>query len=201
MGSPGELVLGLPRGAVPGSLDFSGVRGVSFERYLDAIRDHATFRPRDEVETDPSWKQVIPYLALRDGDRIFLMRRTKAGADERLHDRYSIGIGGHINPEDADVAGGLRREWQEEIEADFLPEFRPLGVLNDDSNAVGAVHLGLVFEADAGGRPVAIREKHKLEGSFATFAEVSVVAEKLETWSSLLFEFLMAREDMRTAER
>src|ERR671912_1765665 len=110
MGSPGELVLGLPRRAVPGSLDFSGVRGVSLERYLDAIREHATFRPRDEVETDPSWKQVIPYLALRDGDRIFLMRRTKAGADERLHDRYSIGIGGHHKPQESHGTRGARRE-------------------------------------------------------------------------------------------
>ena len=105
---------------------------------------------------------------LRDGDRIFLMRRTRAGGDERLHERYSIGIGGHVNPGDTDPLDALRREWAEEIEADFEPTLEPLGVLNDDDNAVGAVHLGLVFAADAGGRPVAIRERDKLEGGFAT---------------------------------
>src|SRR3954470_7016516 len=122
------------------------------------------------------------------------MRRTRAGGDERLHDRYSIGVGGHINPEDADVAGGLEREWREEIEADFVPEFVPIGVLNDDDNDVGAVHLGLVYAADAGGRPVAIREREKLEGRFASWDEVTAVADKLETWSALLFDFLRKRE-------
>lgn len=190
MGPPGELVLGLPRTAVPGGLTFRGLRGVPLDPYLEAIAEHGTFRPRDKVEEDPSWKQVIPYLALRDGERLFLMRRTRAGGDERLHDRYSIGVGGHVNPQDGDVMGGLRREWVEEVEADFTPEFQPIGALNDDSNAVGAVHLGLVFAADAMGRPVDIREKDKLSGWFATFDEVAVVADKLETWSSLLFEYL-----------
>jgi predicted NUDIX family phosphoesterase len=153
------------------------------------------FRPRSEAETDPSWKQLIPYLVLRDGERIFLMRRTKAGGDERLHDRYSIGVGGHINPEDRDVIGGLRREWAEEIEADFEPEFEPIGLLNDDENEVGAVHLGLVYAAGANGRPVGIREKHKLEGAFATPDDVAQVQAKLETWSALLFEFLRSEPE------
>ncbi len=157
---------------------------------LRAAAMHGEFRPRSEAETDPSWKQLIPYLLLRDGERIFLMRRTKAGGDERLHDRYTIGIGGHVNPEDADVLGGLRREWAEEIEADFEPDFRPVGLLNDDENEVGAVHLGLVYAADAGGRPVEIREKHKLEGAFASVDAVAGVQDRLETWSALLFEFL-----------
>ncbi len=190
MGSPGELVLGLPRAAVPGGLSFRGVRGFPLEAYLDAVTQHGTFRPRDEVESDPSWKQIIPYLALLDGERVFLMRRTRAGADERLHDRYSIGVGGHINPQDGDVLGGLAREWAEEMEADFTPEFQAMGVLNDDSNGVGLVHLGLVYVAQATGRPVAIRERDKLSGSFATYAEVAAVVDRLETWSELLFTHL-----------
>jgi predicted NUDIX family phosphoesterase len=194
-----EQVLGLARDQVPGGTGWRGVKATPLDGYLVAVRTHGSFRPRHEAETDPSWKQVIPYLLLRDGDRIFLMRRTKAGGDERLHDRYSIGIGGHVNPEDGDIAGGLAREWAEEIDADFQPAFQPVGVLNDDSNAVGAVHLGLVFEADAGGRGVAIREKEKLEGSFATIEEVKTVADRLETWSSLLFDFLAAREGESSA--
>ena len=190
MGSRSELVLGLPRDLVPGGLAWRGVRGVPLEPYLAAAAAHGEFRPRPDAENDPSWKQIIPYLLLRDGERIFLMRRTRAGGDERLHDRYSIGVGGHVNPADGDVLGGLRREWAEELEADFEPEFQPVGVLNDDENAVGAVHLGLVYSADAGGRPVVIRETHKLEGAFASVDEVAAVADKLETWSALLFDFL-----------
>ena len=123
------------------------------------------------------------------------MRRTRAGGDARLHDLYTIGVGGHVNPEDGGVMGGLQREWAEEIDADFEPDFRPLGLLNDDENPVGAVHLGLVYEADAGGRPVAIRERDKLEGEFASVAEVAAVADKLETWSALLFDFLSRRAE------
>lgn len=192
-----ELVLGLARADVPGRLDWRGVQPWPLPPYLAAVAARGTFRPRDEVEADPSWKQVIPYLVLRDGERLFLMRRTRAGGDERLHDRYSIGIGGHVNPTDADPLGGMRREWAEEIEADFEPDFEPVGVLNDDDNPVGAVHLGLVYAADAGGRPVAIREKHKLEGAFATFAEVAAHADRLETWSALLFDFLVRRSESR----
>jgi len=185
-----ELVLGLPRKKLPTALGWRGVRGIDLSPVLRAAAMQGEFRPRGEAETDPSWKQLIPYLLLRDGERIFLMRRTKAGGDERLHDRYSIGVGGHINPQDGGVLGGLRREWVEEIEADFEPEFVPIGLLNDDDNDVGAVHLGLVYEADAGGRPVGIREKHKLQGAFASSDDVAAVEEKLETWSALLFQFL-----------
>ena len=188
-----ELVMGLPRAVVPGGLGWRGVRGVPLGPLLAAVQRHGTFRPRHEAEDDPSWKQVIPYLLLRDRERLFLMRRTRAGGDERLHDLYTIGVGGHVNPDDGDVLGGLRREWAEEIESDFEPEFEAIGVLNDDHNPVGAVHLGFVFGADAGGRPVGIRETHKLEGAFATLEEVAAVADRLETWSSLLFEFLMTQ--------
>jgi predicted NUDIX family phosphoesterase len=188
-----ELVLGLPRERVPGGLGWRGVIDRPFEPLLDAIATHGAFRPRGEVEDDPSWKQIIPYLLLRDGERIFLMKRTRAGADARLHDLYSIGVGGHVNPEDGDALGGLRREWAEELDAGFTPEFRPLGLLNDDDTAVGAVHLGLVFSADAEGRPVNVRETHKLSGQFATPDALAAVTDRMETWSSLLWEFLQRR--------
>ena len=190
MGHPQELVLGAPRDSFPAGLDWRGVRAEPLDRYLDVIRAQGTFRMRSGAEDDHDWKQIIPYLVLRDGERIFLLRRTRAGGDARLHELYSIGVGGHVNPDDGDPLGGLRREWAEELMADFEPDFQPLGVLNDDGNPVGAVHLGLVYTADAGGRPVAVRETHKLSGDFATIEEVARVADRMETWSSLLFDFL-----------
>jgi predicted NUDIX family phosphoesterase len=185
-----ELVLGLARADVPGGLDWRGVRATDLQPYLAAVGALATFRRRGEAEEDPSWKQIIPYLALRDGDRLFLLRRTRAGGDSRLFERRSIGIGGHINPGDGGVLPALAREWHEELVAGFEPAFQPLGVLNDDDNPVGAVHLGLVYVADAAGRPVEVRETEKLSGRFATRAEVRAVAGSLETWSALLFEHL-----------
>ena len=104
---------------------------------------------------------------MRDADRVFLMHRTDAGGDPRLHGRASIGVGGHLNPvDDGDDAlmAGLRREWSEELEADWEPDFRLIGLLNDDSNPVGAVHLGVVFSVEAAGRAVDVREHDKLVG-------------------------------------
>jgi predicted NUDIX family phosphoesterase len=120
------------------------------------------------------------------------MRRTRAGADQRLHDRWSIGVGGHLNPGDGDLHGGLLREWHEELEADFEPAFEPLALLNDDTTDVGSVHLGVVFVADAHGRSVGVREHHKLAGAFASAGDVAAVTEDLETWSRLVFEALEA---------
>ena len=85
------------------------------------------------------------------------MERTTAGGDPRLHGKASIGVGGHLNPVDAGedpLQGGLRREWAEELVADWEPQFDLVGLLNDDTNPVGSVHLGVVFQVEAAGRPV-----------------------------------------------
>ncbi len=185
-----ERVLVVPRALVPDRADWYGLRRAGVDEMVAITARSGRFADRATMEVDPSFKQIIPYLVLRDADRWFLMRRTRAGVDARLHDRWSIGVGGHLNPGDAGVAGGLRREWDEEIEAAFVPEFQPVGLLNDDTTDVGAVHLGIVFVADAAGRPVDVRERDKLSGSFATSAEVTAVSDSLETWSRLVFEAL-----------
>jgi predicted NUDIX family phosphoesterase len=200
-----ELVLVVPTASVVAELGggeaWLGIRATGEAALADLIRREGAFRPRVEMEADPSWKQVIPYPVLRDGDAWYLMRRTKAGSDARLHDRYSIGVGGHVNPEDGaldgDLTAALRREWHEELVVDFVPAFRFVGLLNDDTTPVGEVHVGLVYEGDAAGRPVAIRESDKLSGGFVPTAEVAAVADRLETWSRLAFEFLASRPAVR----
>ncbi len=185
-----EQVLVVARDLVPESAGWHGLRMTGLAAFLDIVATHGRYGSRLEMERDPSQKQIIPYLVLRDGQRYFLMRRTRAGFDARLHDRWSIGVGGHIDPGDDGVLGGLRREWKEELHADFEPDFVPVALLNDDTTDVGAVHLGVVFVADAGGRPVAVRETDKLEGAFAAPSDVAAVIEGLETWSRLVFEAL-----------
>ena len=188
-----ELILAVARDRFPDDLGWRGVRREDIVRHLAAIAEGATFRPRSELEIDPGWKQIVPYLVLYDGPRIFLMQRTRAGGDARLHDRWSIGIGGHVASGDGDPIDGLRREWREEIEAAFLPECRLVGLLNDDETAVGAVHLGLIYEADAAGRPVAIRETHKLRGAFASLDEVEAHRDDLESWSAFALDDIRER--------
>jgi len=189
-----ELVYVVPRERATGGPGWNGVRTEGIEPILEAIRSGGRFEPRPAMESDPTFKQIIPYLVLRDGPRWFLMRRTRAGGDVRLHDRWSLGVGGHLNPGDRDIAGGLAREWREELVADFEPQYRLVGLLNDDETEVGRVHLGVVFVADAGGRAVAIRETDKLSGGFATTDQVRAVADRLETWSRLVFDALVAAE-------
>jgi predicted NUDIX family phosphoesterase len=186
----GELVYVVPRETILGDGAWHGVRTTDTDEFLAVVAAHGRFEPRAAMEADPSFKQIIPYVVLRDRERYFLMRRTRAGGDARLHDAWSIGVGGHVNPGDGDLAGGLLREWTEELVADFVPEFRLVGLLNDDTTDVGRVHLGAVYLAEADGRPVAIRETDKLSGAFATPAQVQEVADRLETWSRLAFEFV-----------
>ncbi len=189
-----ERVFVVPRAAAPDEAGWYGLRVHGLDEFVAAVERHGRYEPRAQMEQDPSFKQIIPYLVLRDGPRYFLMQRTAAGGDVRLHHRFSIGVGGHLNPGDGGLLGGLRREWDEELVADFVPTFRLVALINDDTTPVGAVHLGAVYLADAGGRPVAIRETDKLTGGFARAEDVEVVADRLETWSRLTFEFLQSRD-------
>ena len=187
-----ERVLVVPRDVVPDRAGWHGLRTDEIDECLAVVKEHGRYEPRAAMEVDRSWKQIIPYLVLRDGERYFLMRRTRAGGDARLHDRWSIGVGGHVDPGDDGLAGGLQREWHEELVADFEPTFTPYALLNDDTTEVGAVHLGVVVLADAEGRLVSVRETEKLSGAFATPGEVAAGADHLETWSRIVFEALEA---------
>jgi predicted NUDIX family phosphoesterase len=187
-----EQVLVIPRTSIMADPGWLGITTDGLVAFEELVRVHGAFRPRAAMEVDRAWKQVIPYLVLRDGPRYFLMRRTHGGTDARLHDRWSIGVGGHLNPGDGDLAGGLRREWREEVEADFEPAFNLIGLLNDDTTEVGSVHVGAVYLADATGRHVSIRETDKLTGAFADPSEVAAVVDRMESWSALVFAHLEA---------
>jgi predicted NUDIX family phosphoesterase len=193
-----ERVLVLPRDRVPGGCDFSGVRAAdaaTLAALRQAVTLHGRYVARPLAEESPQLKQLIPYVVVRDRGRIFLMERTDAGGDPRLHRKASVGVGGHLNPVDEGddpLQVGLRREWAEELVADWDPAFSLVGLLNDDSNPVGSVHLGVVFEVEADGRPVSVRERDKLSGRMVAPAEVLGAWDRLETWSRLVAERMLA---------
>src|SRR6266550_9399883 len=132
-----EQVLVLPRDQVPGGCEFNGIRSAdqaSLGLLMQAVRDGGCYMARPTAETDPGHKQLIPYVVVRQGPLIFLMERSMAGGDPRLHGKASIGVGGHLNPVDQGedpLMDGLRREWSEELIDDFEPGFRLVGLLND----------------------------------------------------------------------
>jgi predicted NUDIX family phosphoesterase len=191
MSGGGELVYAVPRDLLFGDVaPWLGVKRDGVDGVRARAQEIGDYVLRATAETDRSLKQIIPYVLLRDSDSIFLMKRTRAGGDARLHDLYTIGIGGHMNPGDGDILGCLAREWREEIEADFLPEFEFVGLLNDDTVDVGVHHLGVVYLAEASGRPVTVRETHKLTGSFEPMEAAMAVYDRMETWSQLVLDAL-----------
>lgn len=191
-----ERVLVLPRDLVPGGCAFTGIRPVglaALEELRQAVASHGRFLDRPIAEANPAFKQLIPYVLVRSGELVFLMERSEGGGDRRLHRKASIGVGGHLNPVDGDsdpLDAGLRREWEEELIAVWEPQFRLIGLLNDDSNPVGSVHLGVVFEVDAAGREIAVREREKLTGRWADAGALLAAGGRLETWSRLVADHL-----------
>jgi len=195
-----EDVLVVPRAALFPAGGFHGFAREGLPAYLEAIARHAFFAPRAQVEEDPSLKQVIPYTVLRHRDRIYLVARTRAGAEVRLREKLSIGLGGHITPDDTvdatdPVAAGMERELTEEVELPAGWRARPVGVLNDDVEPVGRVHFGVVYIADLPSAAVRVREVRKLSGAFATPQEIRAAYPRLESWSQFIVDGLDLLED------
>jgi predicted NUDIX family phosphoesterase len=191
-----EKVLVIPAEHFRAAGYFHGLRPAD-DAYRAAVLDPAafSFRARYEVETDPTFKQLIPYIVLMCGDDVFHYRRGASGTETRLQALRSVGIGGHISEEDAgsgeDVYHtGMMRELTEEVELGCGFRERCVGFINDDRTPVGSVHLGVVhvFELDA---PLArAREAALADAGFAPKAELLRFAEQFETWSQFVLEFL-----------
>jgi predicted NUDIX family phosphoesterase len=170
------------------------------------LNRHGYFVEREWAESNPRVKQIIPYSVVTRSNEIFLLRRTRAGAEKRLHEKLSIGVGGHINPVDLiapDQASARRdtrnplpaatkREIEEELNIQGDYELTPVGLLNDDTDPVGAVHLGWVQTVAVSG-PVAVRETEQLEGrwvSRSALRELEAAGANFESWSRYLIRQL-----------
>jgi len=188
-----ENILVVPTDVLrPYLTDCGLIRGKEEELYAIIEKEHL-FLPRPEAEKDPRFKQIIPYITLCRGDEVFCTRRTNKGGEARLHGRLSLGIGGHINTLDDMEAGnvfrrGLQRELEEEVFLTDGGELIPMGVINDDTNEVGSVHLGFFFTMEVA--DAAVRETDKLEGLWLKRSQLAEHRENMETWSQIACEAL-----------
>lgn len=193
-----EHVLVIPAAHVRAAGAFHGFRRAD-AAYRAALLDPAvfSFRPRAEVETDPEFKQLIPYAVLRCGSDLFHYRRGAGGAETRLAALRSVGVGGHIS--EADAAGGadpytagMRRELAEEVAVGCAYTDRQLGFISDDRTPVGRVHLGVVHLLDLDRPDVTPREAAIADAGFAPLAALLARRGEFESWSRFVLDELAA---------
>lgn len=173
--------------------DFTGFKPVSNLNTLESlITKHQLFMWRSEVENNTNYKQIIPYLVFKHQDTYFLMRRTSHASEQRLKDKYSLGIGGHIRQEDLvgkSMGDWANREFHEEVSYRSALTIKPLGIINDDRDPVGQVHFGLVYLLEGDSSGISVRSELK-EGMLYTLQECLLFYDRMESWSQFVYDFL-----------
>ena len=171
--------------------------------YRDIFLDtkNIQFRPRNEVETDPHFKQLIPYMIFCHTDssgniHIFQYVRGKGMGESRLHQKRSIGVGGHITTEDQNQHSGdtyregMLRELHEEVILHTTFTEQCVGLINDDSTEVGRVHLGIVHRLDVTEPNIISNESDLIESGFIPLGELRTYRNQMESWSSISLDAL-----------
>jgi predicted NUDIX family phosphoesterase len=162
---------------------------VPFQNIIDLNKK---FLWRSSMEGNSNYKQIIPYLVFRYRDKLFLMQRTSYASEQRLKNKYSLGIGGHIREEDMlshDIIGWANREFNEEVIYKGNVMTKPLGIINDESSLVGRVHVGFVFLLTGDSDKIQVRAELK-SGNLCTIDECQERYSNMELWSQLAFDFL-----------
>jgi predicted NUDIX family phosphoesterase len=182
--------------------ELGSFQGLNFEteKYLGVIlsRGNNFFLPRAQAESDPAYKQIIPYALIAFEDRVLYYVRGKKAGEQRLVAKGSIGIGGHMNEGDESLfawdeqayRAGVEREVNEEIKIDAQFEDRIVALLNDDTTDVGRVHLGIVHVFKLAGPKVEKREAMITNLAFLTKAELGARRDSLESWSQICVDLL-----------
>lgn len=196
-----EQILVVPESVIHQIGRFEGFEA-NVERFLGPIleSDQLSFQPRGPMETDPSYKQLIPYVLLEwtdDDGNVMLFTYTRGGGsgEARLHAKRSVGIGGHISEEDAaggadPYTTGMHRELAEEIKLDSGYQETREGLIYDPSNEVGQVHLGVVHRFILESPHVESNEPDLAEGGFVSVVSLKTEIDRLETWSQLAIKAL-----------
>ncbi len=195
-----EQVLVVPTELFRGCGYFQGFCNET-EKYLPKLLspEHTSYRPRDEMEQDPSFKQLIPYCIFRHraetGEiQLFQYTRGSGQGESRLHSLRSVGIGGHISSSDEGDAcvyqTGMERELEEEVLIDTNYSENCVGLINDDGNDVGKVHLGVVHLFDVDSMDVRAREDEIESSGFRPVEEIMAEIDQFETWSQICLRAL-----------
>lgn len=191
-----ELILVVPRAAFQGIDSWHGLQPVEdYAYYANLIAQEGQFLPRSQMETDPTYKQIIPYLIFMHQGKLFLMQRQAKATETRLQSKYTLGIGGHIRQEDiqgTDIHSWARREFDEEVTYTGDYTIEPLGLLNDDTNDVGRVHIGFVFLLHGNSADINVQSELK-SGTLLTIAECDGMYDSMESWTQIAFNYLKAR--------
>jgi predicted NUDIX family phosphoesterase len=201
MATADEKVLVFPRSLFEQLGVFQGFHP-DVARYLPAILEpkNNSFMARAQAETNPAFKQIIPYVVITDGKSVLHYVRGKKGGEQRLVAKGSVGIGGHINDEDHSLFSLGLQAFQEAVKREVCEELaiqgefnaRPVGLINDDSTEVGQVHFGVVHVFFC--RPEDVKKKEQVitQMEFVPIAELKARREQMETWSQLCLDNIAA---------
>jgi predicted NUDIX family phosphoesterase len=199
-----EQVLVIERKIIEQAGMFHGL-AFDIDRYMRRIfvQGVPRFMPRSQAEQDPSYKQLIPYVIMKHEGKYLSYTRGKRAGETRLVGNRSIGIGGHINPVDWTLFSAepyqtyleaVEREVEEEVSVETSHSDSVVALLNDDSNDVGSVHLGIVHFWKLDAPRVEKKEQMITQMAFMTAEELQEVRDTLETWSQLCLDGLAKME-------
>ncbi len=196
-----ENVLVFPRALFEQLGIFQGF-SADVKRYLPAILEAKNnhFMPRAKAESDPSFKQVIPYVVITDGKNILHYVRGKKAGEQRLVAKGSVGIGGHINDEDHTLFAFGMQAFQDAVKREVCEELSvagefnavPVGLINDDSTEVGSVHFGVIHVLRCQPGQVQKKEQVITQVEFLPIEELKAKRDQMETWSQLCLDNLDA---------
>lgn len=175
---------------------WQGLRDLPFTEFQELVMQEKEFHPRSMMEIDPRYKQIIPYLIFTHNEKYFLMQRRDTASEQRLKNKYSLGIGGHIRLEDlieGDIIDWARREFNEEVEYTGSYTVKALGILNDDSSPVGEVHIGCVLLLEGNSSEISIKSELK-SGKLASLDECQELYPSMESWSKTVYTALRERQ-------
>ncbi len=160
--------------------------------YNKMLNSHS-FMPRKEAEYNFEHKQIIPYVVVHHKDNYLLLQRTSNQSEKRLHNKYSLGIGGHINPVEAlqyenIIVDSMYRELNEEVQVNDHGTLKFAGVINDDSNSVSKVHLGLLYILEVLSPEFEVLEKDKMTAQWVSENDLHEYYDRFETWSQIVYD-------------
>ena len=195
-----EQVLVVPRKVIEEQGMFHGLQ-FDIKPYLEKIfaPKVMSFMPRSKAELNPDYKQLIPYVIMTCQGKILNYVRGKRAGEKRLVGNRSIGIGGHINPVDNNplfnqknsremYLEAVEREINEEVDMQTEHTDRIVALLNDDTNEVGQVHLGVVHFWELKSEDVHKKEQMITQFGFLPQQELQQVRDTMETWSQLCLD-------------